>query len=351
VPVGAVLDLHGHLTQRMVDAASVLVFVKEYPHVDGNERAAEALDLLLRLRDGEPAPAAAIADAHWLGFFPTVTQPMRGLVDEVIACEREPGIASISLVHGFPWGDTPDTGAKVLVYAREAAQARALAERLRQRWWSLRDELVFRMDTIPAMLAALARPRPRPLVIADVADNPGGGAPADSTTILRALLDAGVREVALGLLIDPQAVQACHQVGAGGRLRLRVGGKVSAFSDLPLDLDAEVIAVARQPTMRVMDVVEFPLGDTAWVRAAGIDIALGSQRIQAYAPEAFTHLGMTLADKRAVVVKSSTHFRAAFAALSDEIMLVGARGALDFDFARLPYQHLTRPVHPRDAAR
>ena len=45
VIVGTELDLHGHLTDKMMDSANLLVFFKHYPHDDIDERADELYDL------------------------------------------------------------------------------------------------------------------------------------------------------------------------------------------------------------------------------------------------------------------------------------------------------------------
>ena len=48
-----------------------------------------------------------------------------------------------------------------------------------------------------------------PVVMADPADNAGGGAPSDNTTILRALIDGRVENAAIGPIWDPIAVKLC----------------------------------------------------------------------------------------------------------------------------------------------
>ena len=43
IPVAATLDLHGNITERMVDNADMLFGVKEYPHIDMYERGQDAI--------------------------------------------------------------------------------------------------------------------------------------------------------------------------------------------------------------------------------------------------------------------------------------------------------------------
>ena len=139
------------------------------------------------------------------------------------------------------------------------------------------------LSTLEEALAAMRSPRARPLVVADFADNPGGGAPSDNVSILREVVKHGLAGVVIGLIYDPQAVRTCHEVGVGGRIDLRLGGKTGRTSGLPIDLEVEVLGLARDACMESA-AARYPLGDTAWVRHAGIDIALSSRRMQLLDP-------------------------------------------------------------------
>jgi microcystin degradation protein MlrC len=354
VPVGALLDLHATLTQGMLDSGAVLVACKEYPHTDYLARTRELHAMLARMAQGGVRPQAIMRKVPMLGIFGTGEGPMRALVDEAVRLENEPGILSISLIHGFPWSDTPDTGAAVLVLAeageQAASAAAAIAATLAQRFFELRAPGAHAMLEVgPALDAALALGDKGLVVLADSSDNPGGGAACDSTFILRELLERGVRDAALGMLWDPLAVQLTTDAGVGAQVALRIGGKVGPGSGQPVDVLATVTAVrgdARQHGLGG----EFTetLGDAVALRVGGIDIVLNTTRQQVFSPECFTQLGIDLGTKRLVVVKSSRHFRARFDAIAAATILCDAPGALNSDLARLPYQHLARPIWPLD---
>jgi microcystin degradation protein MlrC len=354
VPVGALLDLHATLTPRMLDSGAVLVACKEYPHTDYLARTRELHTILARMAQGGARPQALMRKVPMLGIFGTGEGPMRALVDEAVRLENEPGILSISLIHGFPWSDTPDTGAAVLVLAeageQAASAAAAIAATLAQRFFELRALGAHAMLEVgPALDAALTLGDEGLVVLADSSDNPGGGAACDSTFILRELLERGVQDAALGMIWDPLAVQLATDAGVGAQVALRIGGKVGPGSGQPVDVLATVTAVrgdARQHGLGG----EFTetLGDAVALRAGGVDIVLNTTRQQVFSPECFTQLGIDLGAKRLVVVKSSRHFRARFDAIAAATILCDAPGALNSDLARLPYQHLARPVWPLD---
>ena len=104
VPLLAELDLHGHQTQAKLEAADVLVYYKEYPHIDAVERAREVFDLVVMMLEDGVRPTMAMHDCKMLGIYPTTREPMISFVQRMQALEQEPGILSVSLAHGFPWG-------------------------------------------------------------------------------------------------------------------------------------------------------------------------------------------------------------------------------------------------------
>jgi microcystin degradation protein MlrC len=348
VPVGAVLDPHAHLTPAMVVHSDILAFMKEYPHTDWEERKDAVIRVLRGILAGNIIPVPAVVDCRMQGFFPTQTQPMRGFVEGLRALEGQRAVLDISFVHGFPFGDTEHTGSKVLVYANgDAREAARIAEDLRTRLWSMRREAMLSLSTLEAALSAMGSSRERPLVVADFADNPGGGAPSDNVSMLRAMVERGLGKVVIGLICDPQAVRTCHEVGIGGRIDLRIGGKTGRASGLPIDLEVEVLELASDAYMESGE-DRYPLGDTAWIRHAGIDIVLSSRRMQLLDPSGLTHLGIDPLKYSTIVVKSSNHFAAGFAQIAGEMMHVSAAGALHTNLINIPYRKLKSRWYPKD---
>lgn len=350
--VGTELDLHCHLTEAMRQAATAIVLYKEYPHTDIGDRARDLYRICLDAAAGRTRPVMALHDCRMIGTFRPVQPPVRGFVDRMTALEGHGGILSVSFGHGFPWGDVADVGARMLVVAdNDMAKAEALARRLGQELWDMREAATARLDPIDAALdeAAAHAPGMAPVVIADASDNPGGGAPADSTFVLRRVLERGMGNIALGCFWDPQAVQFCTEAGEGATFALRVGGKCGPASGDPVDLLVTVRRVAADHSEAGLAGGRARLGPSVWVAAAGLDLVLVSRRLQTFAPDAFTGLGMELGGKAAVVVKSSQHFHAAFAPMARSVRYMSSPGALSFDYASIPYTKRTAPFWPRVA--
>jgi microcystin degradation protein MlrC len=289
--VGIELDLHCHLTELMREQADVIITYKEYPHVDVAARARELYAICIAAKEGRVRPVIAYYDCRMIMMWRTPVEPMAGFVRRMQALEGKDGILSVSFGHGFPWGDVADVGARIVVVADgDAAKAARVAEELGREVWRLRHEAWTAHDTIDAAIdAALAAPA-GPIVLADVADNAGGGAPSDSTPLLRRLVERGVTGVASGCYWDPMAVRFCFEAGVGACFDLRIGGKCGVASGLPIDLTVTVRALAEHHSQGGLAGGRADLGASAWVEADGIHLILNSERCQVFHPDAFTGL-------------------------------------------------------------
>lgn len=348
--IGLELDLHCHLTEQMRQTADAIVTYKEYPHIDMAERAEELYAICARAAAGEIRPVMAYHDCRMVSMWRTPQEPMKGFVARMQALEGRDGILSISFGHGFPWGDVEEVGAKMLVIADgDAAKAQRVAAMLGEEVWRMRQDTSTRHDSIDEGIDHALSGSGKPLVLADVADNAGGGAPSDNTAILRRLVERGVTGAVIGCFWDPVAVQFCKEAGEGASFLLRIGGKCGPSSGDPVDLMVTVRRIVPQFSHTGLSGGRAELGDSAWVSADGIDIVLNSKRSQTFAPDAFTGLGIDIADKTLLVVKSTQHFYAAFAPVAREIRYVAAPGAIPPEFADIPYSKRTRPFWPRVA--
>lgn len=350
VVIGATLDPHCHLSSAMTAAADVLVCWKEYPHTDILERAYDLVDLCVALKEGRCRPIAAVADTGMIAVLHTRQQPMRGFVDRITALEGKDGILSVSVVHGFCWGDTPDMGTKVLVYSDanadpQGVRGAALASRLANELFELRSAFHVVLPNVDEAIDC-ALDLAGTVVMADTADNAGGGAPSDSTYVLERLLARRVGDACLGPLWDAGAVRLAFDAGVGARLPMRIGGKIGPLSGAPVDAVWTVRSLARDMVMTGMAGTPAKLGDCALIESAGVEVVLTSIRCQAFDTDLFTQLGCNPAERKLVIVKSSQHFRAAFSRIAEHIVYIGAPGVVTHDVRTLPFTKIRLPMWP-----
>ncbi|MBM3599128.1 MAG: M81 family metallopeptidase [Alphaproteobacteria bacterium] len=350
VAVGAELDLHCHLTNAMVAACDVIVTFKEYPHTDVKERAHELFCILADRVEGKVKPRMALFDCRMLGIYHPTREPIKSFVEEIKALEGKNGVLSVSFGHGFPWGDVPDASSRILVVTDNRPEdAKALAERLGRKLYAMRETTQPPYLSIGQALDRAIASNVAPIVLADCSDNSGGGAASDSTYFLAEILRRGGPPTAIGWFWDPGAVDLAFEAGEGAKLRLRLGGKVSALSGQPLDLDVTVVGLKRAMTQPFGGGIGH-LGDAAALRTGEVDIVVNRKRTQVFSPNPFEAFGIDLARKKLVVVKSMQHFHAGYAPIAKDILYVATPGTVSPDFHSLPYRKLARPIWPLDPA-
>jgi microcystin degradation protein MlrC len=332
----------------MVAAADLLVCYKEFPHTDFVERAEEVVELTLRTARGEIRPRMSLFDCRMIGSFPTSREPMRSFVDDIKAREGKDGILSISIAHGFPFGDVPGMGTKVLVVTDDHAElGTLLARELGERLFAMRGQTAPPFLGVGEGIERAFAIDGGPVVIADPSDNPGGGAPSDATAILRALIDRRIEHAAIGPIWDPIAVQLCAAAGEGARLALRFAGKTGPASGQPIDAEVEIRRVVKGATQTFGRSI-IDMGDCAAVRLGGIDVVLTTRRRQAFGTDLFSNLGIDPSAQKIVVVKSTNHFYASFAPIAKEVLYVDSGGPLPRDLRTLPFRRIERPKWPFD---
>jgi len=346
--IGAEFDPHCHLTEQRVRGADVVILFKEYPHVDFMERAEELVTLVVKAIRRDIRPVTSLYDCRMIDVFPTTREPGRAFVDKMKSLEGRDGVLSVSLGHGFWMGDVPEQGTRVLVVTDNAkakgdALAKTLGEEVRAKRGTWYPEY---LSLDAAIDAAYAEPR-GPVVVADPTDNAGGGAASDNTNIIRRLLERGMTDAAVGPLWDPVAVEFCHAAGLGARLPLRFGGKAAATSGAPIDAAATVIGLARDGH-QMFGSAPVPFGDGAGIRVGGVEVALVSRRVQAFGPEIFSSVGIDLASKRYVGVKSTNHFHAGYAPLATKVIYCDGEGPSPLDARKYSFARIARPMWPHD---
>jgi microcystin degradation protein MlrC len=347
VLVCAELDPHSHLTAKRVAAANFFVVFKEFPHTDFVDRARDLWSIAVRTLKGEITPVMSVFDCRMIDVFPTSKQPMRGFVDKLYGLEKsEPGLLSLSVIHGFMAGDVPELGTKVIaVTDNNPAKGAAFAETLGRELFAMRGTfMVSQVDEQSAVDAAIAAPV-GPVVIADVWDNPGGGTAGDATVILAEVIARGVTDVAVGTIWDPIAVQICFAAGEGAVIPLRFGAKSAPHTGNPIDRLVTVKRLVHNAEMRFGESYA-PFGDAAWISFDGIDVILNSTRAQSFDPSLFSAMGIDPRSRKILLIKSTNHFYDSFSKIASEIVYCSAGRPYPNRPAETEYKKARRDIWP-----
>ncbi|PPA74027.1 microcystin degradation protein MlrC [Achromobacter spanius] len=360
VPVVASLDLHANVTAQMLQQADALVAFRTYPHVDMADTGEHAARLLL---------ARIAAGDHWtmhvrrlpflipINGMCTMLQPSKGVYDALAHLEQTAGVTSISFAPGFPAADFPECGPVVWAYGTDAAAVEHVTETLYRQVLELEPQWSpdF-LEPADAVRRAqeLAAGASRPIVIADTQDNPGAGGDANTTGMLRALVEADAQNAALGLLYDPDAVRAATAAGIGQTVTLSLGGQSGVAGDSPFtgDFVVETLSPGKLrfdgPMMHGMDV---DLGAVAGLRIGGVRVVVSASKAQMLDRNLFRVGGVQPEEMGILVVKSSVHFRADFQPIAHEVLVAKAPGPMQADPADLPWTRLQPGMRVRPEGR
>ena len=396
IPILVTLDLHGNITQQMVDHANCLIAVRTYPHIDFYEMAWKAADLLERCMRGELELRSVIARRPTLrGLDGGRSQrgPMRDLLDradiieaqgiggdkilsnsrEIPALDTNP-IHIISICAGFTAADMFDSGpsvtATVDVKGKEEAAlaiAKAVTESFMDYVWETRSfTSVKHMEPCDLVALAQARQSSRApetrgmLLAAEVTDNPGSGHYGDATNVLRCMLEASppLAQAAFYAICDPEAVASGVSIGVGNTGEIFLGGRHDPTAGgPPLPIRGRVVSVTDGHFLSKGPVVGGTwqnLGLSMLFRAeCGVEVCIISNNAQALDLSQMRSLGCHPEDKRFIVVKSAHHFRADFGPLADAdlggmVATVDGGGLGSVIVKTGKFEKIRRPVWPLD---
>ncbi len=347
--IGMELDPHCHLTLKRVSLCDIIILYKEFPHTDVVDRAEELLTHVLATIRKQIKPVMSMYDCRQIGSYPTTLPLMRAFVDRMIGLEGKDGILSISIGHCFPYADVAELGGRILVVTDgDKAQADRLATAIGEEFVSMRGKTAPDYYEVADGVSTAIAANVSPVVMADPADNAGGGAPSDNTTILRDLIARDAQGAALGPIWDPIAVRLCFDAGIGATFPLRFGGKIGPASGAPVDAMVTVTGLARDCSQS-FGPTQSPLGDCAAIKIGGVEVVLITNRTQALGLELFRNVGIEPTERKMLVVKSTNHFMAAFGPIAKKVIYIDADGPIPRDYRKIPYTKINRPIWPLDA--
>jgi microcystin degradation protein MlrC len=189
-----------------------------------------------------------------------------------------------------------------------------------------------------------------PVVLADVADNVGGGSPGDGTVLLAELIRQGAKG-ALVLIADPEAVHACLRAGVRETVTVAVGGKVDRMHGEPVTVTGRVRALTdgvfrNRGPMR--DGLVDDQGRTAVLDVDGITLVLTERKLPMWNLQQLRSCGIEPTEQRIIVCKGAIAHRAAYAPIAQQLIEVETPGCCSGDVRRFDYQQIRRPLYPID---
>jgi microcystin degradation protein MlrC len=355
VPIVATMDLHANVSQRMVDAADVLLGYDTYPHVDQRARAAEATNVLMGILRRRIEPVSFLLKPPMMPTSQNMTtdrEPMHSIIALAHEIESRPGVINVTVAGGFPPADTADTGFGILVTTDgQREMAARYAHEIGSYAWEQRHAFLGGVTPWDQAALAIRHDASGPTVLVDIADNPWTGGPGDSVELLRFLRGHGIRDAVVASVADPIAVRACIHAGPGSTVALNLGGHTDLLHGEPMEVEAYVrlISDGRYRNLGPMHAgVDVVLGPTAVIVVDGIEVLVTTYAETPIDLNVFRSHGIEPSSRSVIALKGKGHFRAAFEPISSQVILVEGPGITGSDLGRLAFEKVRRPIWPID---
>ena len=356
IPIVISLDLHANISPELFSLTNGLCIFRTYPHLDMAETGARAYRLLSYIFEQKPLYKSFLQVPYLIPLHAQTT--MTGAAAEIYQTLKNQPVVSADIALGFSAADLPNTRASCVAYAKTQEQADQTCDTIKRAFDMCQSKFDFTLLNVEdAAAMTLAHAKPKPLVFADVQDNAGGGAYSNTVHLLKAMYQHQCDSVLMGLFCFPKLAAEAHTLGVGGRFEVTMDateldrnggcfvaeGQVIALSDGYFPYSGEVYG-GGMATMGASAALRFET-DKGW-----IDVVITSIKAQCLDLAQFTHLGLMPEQYKAICVKSTVHFRAAFEPIADRVYSVSAPGLLPCDLSQITYRNLAPEVRVLDGS-
>jgi microcystin degradation protein MlrC len=351
IPIVVSLDLHGVLTDRMLQHSDAVVMYHTYPHVDFYETGERAARLLLRILAGEVTPVTAVVTIPALVRGDELITET-GLLGEIIrtakAIEESSGGLVAGMFIGNPFTDLPGLCSRsVVVTDNDPGRAEHEAVKLAEAFWRVRHRLQASLSRLEEAVQ-IAKTTRGTVILTDAADATSSGASGDSNAILRALLEYGYQGRALIPIVDPRAVRDAFAAGVGNTVRTQVGGALDTKRFQPLPIEARVRMLSEGRFRSESHGDEWDAGGTAVLQVGRITLVVTSRAVSLYDRSLFLAHGQDPREFDAVVVKSPHCQERFYKAWAARLVNVDTPGATSANLKSLGHTRCPRPMFPLD---
>jgi microcystin degradation protein MlrC len=339
--LSASYDLHGNISQPIIDTIDMLSAFRTAPHIDREETMLRSTDMLLHCLREQIRPTLLWAPIPVL--MPgerssTEWEPGKRLWGQLPSLNREPGVLDVSLLVGYVWADEPRSTAAAVVTGVAPATQRKIAINLAQQYWDARKDFKFGTETctvdecVQRAMAATSRPA----ILADSGDNPTGGGNSDQATVLESLLRHKAQNVVFAGITDRPATEACYKAGVGARIVLSVGATLDPHASKSVKTEAVVKFLLKETDPALREAV---------VQIQGITLVVSAYRRPYHDIQDFTRLGLDPKSFKMIVVKSG-YLSPELAPIANPSLMALSDGAINQDIVHLPVNRYRRPSYP-----
>jgi microcystin degradation protein MlrC len=350
MPIVISMDLHGIVTDRILQHVDALTLYHTYPHVDFYETGERAARLLLRIIDGEVKPVSVRVRIPALvrGYeLITETGMFGACVRRTIAFENSLDGLSGGMFIGNPFTDVPELCSNVYLCAdNDPDRAEREAIDIARQFWGMREHLQQPLTTLKESVQVAMNARGR-VVLVDAADATSSGASGDSNAVLRALLEAGYSKSVLIPIVDRPVAEEAFKAGVGESIRTKIGGSLDRRFT-PLEMEFRVRMLSDGHFRNESHGSFWDGGRTAVLQSGNYTIVATSRPVSLYDRSLFLAHGQDPSVFAATVVKSPHCQPQFFADGAEALINIDAPGSTSANLKSLGHTVCPRPIFPLD---
>ncbi len=346
IPFVVSLDLHGILTDRMLDHSDAVVAYHTYPHVDFFETGARAAKLLLKIVAGAVRPVTARVRIPVLARGDEMITES-GAVSECIRLAQSIEASEAGLSAGVMWGnpftDVPELRTNSFVVMDDDQNAaEEHASELANHFWKHHEKMQVPLTSVEDAV------RQATAVASGTVVMMGSGASGDSNAILCEVVRQGYRGRVLSPIVDPAAVRQAMAAGVGATIRTTVGGALDPDRFQPLEVEAHVRLLSDGRFRSESFGWNWDSGNTAVLEADNATLVVGTYPVSLFDRSWFYANGQNPRDFDMVVVKSPHCEPHMFADWCTKLINVDAPGSTSANLNSLGHTICGRPIFPLD---
>lgn len=349
IPIIGTLDPHANVSPLMIASTDALVAYRTNPHIDQRRAGKEAAGLMVSTLHGnikpeqiliQPPIAISIEQQY------TAKEPCKSLYSYARQLSAKKGILSISIILGFPYADVKEMGSSFIVISdRNKEVAMEVGNRLHTYLMNNQDQFSGNKINISTALSLL-KESAKPILLLDMGDNIGGGAPGNSLYLLKALEKSGLYKSFI-CIYDPMAVIEATRYRTGDSFVLSLTDMDHSTYKIKVTLQQLAEGRFKETEPRHGGQVHYDMGKIAIISTEGRTVVmLMSKRIPPFSLRQLTAFNISPHDFEAIVAKGVNAPIAAYGPECPTIIQVNTPGVTQADMTAFNYKNRRRPMFP-----
>ena len=332
------LDAHANITDELPVYANIISGFKTVPHIDQVETQMRSANALAYCLKKNIKPYTYMQRVPFLlknDTLQTAYEPLKSLMEETLALEKQDDIFTANLFLGHCWIDAPNTSASTVVCATSEKKAKSVAKDLANKLWATRRDYKFLCEAeLPEECVERAvAGKERRIFITDSGDNTTAGAEGDRLGLLELLVKANpMKKTCVAGITNQEIVEKFWAEKDGAEITLPIFDGVKAV----VKAHGEILGWTKEI-----------IGRSLTASIGNVDAVFTELRSAFIEKGNFDKANVDLLGYEIVVVKLGYLFTE-LKPYADRELFALSDGASCVELERLNLKKIIRPMYPLD---